>query len=286
MSAGAGNGRGEAAAPSFHGRVLEQLKHALEASEAPPEATLHQALRLLAQYRSVLVANTVSKELERKVHGGPFKGMEYLDRVTEGCFAPKLLGCYEAELHPHIKGAIRRGYDRVVNIGSAEGYYAVGMALRLPEAEIRAYDTDPKSQAACRKLAELNGVADQVKIAGEFRGQDFDALAAEGGRSLVLCDIEGAERDLIDPAAYPGLKRLDLFVELHDVLDPKISRRVTERFAESHEVMIVPHAISKVELPPLFQGLDNLDRLLGVWEWRSGPTPWVVMLARDTADAG
>ncbi|MEX2407736.1 MAG: hypothetical protein WD489_01385, partial [Rhodovibrionaceae bacterium] len=202
MSDGSRDGR----AQDLHARVLEQLQRGLAAPGGTPAQKLQHTLRLLAKYRSVLISNTLVQQAGKSVQGGPFKGMEFLGSVTEGCTAPKLLGCYESELQPHIKGAIRRGYDRVVNIGSAEGYYAVGMALRLPEAEVRAYDIDEKAQAACRKLAERNGVSARVKIGGEFRGEDFDALAEEGGRNLVLCDIEGAERDLLDPDRFPGLK--------------------------------------------------------------------------------
>ncbi len=280
---GSGQGR---PTRDLHSEVLEQLQRGLAAPQGTPAQKLQHALRMLAKYRSVLISNTIAQQDGRTVQGGPFKGMESLKGVTEGCYAPKLLGCYESELHPHIKGAIRRGYDRIVNIGSAEGYYAVGMALRLPEAEIRAYDIDEKAQAACRKLAEQNGVAERVAIAGEFQGADFDKLAEEPGSTLVLCDIEGAERALLDPERFPGLKRLDIIVELHDVLNPAISRAITDRFAASHEIMVVPHDLPKAELPPFFQGLDHLDRLLAVWEWRSGPTPWAVMLAKAGMNGG
>jgi hypothetical protein len=264
--------------------VLDQLQRALAAEGAPPDVKLHQALRLLAKYRSMLVSNTLAHQLGTKVQDGPFAGMEFLSSSREGCTAPKLLGTYESELHLHIKGAIRRGYDRVVNIGSAEGYYAVGMALSLPDAEIRAYDIDERARAACRELAERNGVAERVATAGEFRGEDFDALAAEEGRTLVLCDIEGAERELLDPERYPGLKTLDLIVELHDVYDRAISQDLTARFERSHDMILIPHSLPRGKLPMFLQGFDNLDRLLAVWEWRSGPTPWVVMLAKEGAD--
>lgn len=36
----------------------------------------------------------------------------------------------------------------------------------------------------------------------------------------------------------------------------------------------LPHA------PVWFNNLAHLDQLLAVWEWRSGPTPWLVMKAK------
>jgi len=33
-------------------------------------------------------------------------------------------------------------------------------------------------------------------------------------------------------------------------------------------------------MPDWFKNLANLDQLLAVWEWRSGPTPWLAMRAK------
>ena len=59
---------------------------------------------------------------------------------------PKLIGSYEEEVHPIIEEIIRRRYSIVVNIGCAEGYYAVGFALRIPDAIVYAFDVDTTAQ--------------------------------------------------------------------------------------------------------------------------------------------
>jgi hypothetical protein len=76
---------------------------------------------------------------------------------------------------------------------------------------------------------------------------------------------------------------MDLIVELHDGPEVKPSVLIPERFKSSHTVTMVRNAGQAVELPALFEALGHLDQLLAVWEWRSGPTPWAVMLARGTA---
>ena len=95
-----------------------------------------------------------------------------------------------------------------------------------------------------------------------------------------MCDIEGAERELLDPEQYPALRRMDVIVELHDCLVPGLSQLIPERFAASHDITLVKQAGRAKPLPPLFDKLSQLDQLLAVWEWRSGPTPWAIMLAR------
>jgi hypothetical protein len=212
------------------------------------------------------------------VQGGPFQGMEFVAQSAEGCHVPKLLGCYESELHAHILAAVGRSYQAVINIGAAEGYYAVGLARLMPDIRVYAYDTNVAAHPVCQSLAERNGVAGRVVIGGAFRGEDFDRFAEQ--RTLVVCDIEGAETDLLDPLRYPALRAMDLIVELHDGPRAKPSVIIPERFAVTHAVTMVRHRGQAVELPALFEPLGHLDQLLAVWEWRSGPTPWAVMLAR------
>ena len=63
------------------------------------------------------------------VSGGPFAGLAYPDRAPIS-LVPKLLGIYERELHGAIEAAIRAQPGLIVNVGAADGYYAVGLARR------------------------------------------------------------------------------------------------------------------------------------------------------------
>lgn len=70
---------------------------------------------------------------ELKVIKGPFEGMKYPSlRAAGSALVPKLIGTYEIELTPYIMKIIEKNYSIILNIGSAEGYYAVGLALRSP----------------------------------------------------------------------------------------------------------------------------------------------------------
>jgi hypothetical protein len=265
---------------NLHEHVEQLLRRQLDAPGALPDK-LNAALRVLAKYRATLLQNTVVQHCGAVVQGGPFAGMQFVAQSAEGCHVPKLLGCYEAELHPHILAAAARTYQAVINVGAAEGYYAVGLARLMPEARVYAYDTNEAAHPVCRTLAERNGVAERVVIGDTFRGEDFAGFA--GRRTLVVCDIEGGETDLLDPARYPALAAMDLIVELHDSAEAKPSLLIPERFAATHTVTLVRHRAHPVQLPPLFDPLGHLDQLLAVWEWRSGPTPWAVMQARAAA---
>jgi len=270
-----------AAAPTthdaFHAGILARIAAYAREPSAPRTALLN-VLRLAAKHRAHLLQNTLLKQYGPVVLGGPFQGMTFVRNVAEGCCVPKLLGCYEEELHPHVERAISAGYEQVLNIGVAEGYYAVGLARRMPRARIFAFDIDENAQRTCAAVAAANGVSARVEISGLFRGEDFARYG--DARTLLICDIEGAEKDLLDPAKYPALAHMDVIVELHDCVEPGLSRLIPERFAGTHEITLVKQAGRATPLPPLFDQLSHLDQLLAVWEWRTGPTPWAIMKTR------
>jgi hypothetical protein len=64
---------------------------------------------------------------------GPFRGMTYLDETVWGPITPKWAGSYEIELADIIEENIKSGYDRVLNIGCAEGYYAADLLIEIHE---------------------------------------------------------------------------------------------------------------------------------------------------------
>lgn len=252
-------------------------------SGPPDAATLEMALRMLAKWRSALVTNTLVQKSGQKVLAGPFKGMDYSVTASEGAKAARLIGSYEASLAPVIELAVTRHYKQIIDIGCAEGYYAVGMALRLPRAQIWARDASPVAQDLCREHALRNGVLDRVEVGGLMGGQDFDWCNRK--RTLVICDIEGAEEDLLNPATAPGLLQADILVECHDLLRPGLSDRIAARFAASHQITRIGRTLAPAALPDWMEALSDMDRLIALWEWRGGPTPWLWMQANRTRPA-
>jgi len=240
----------------------------------PSHEQLNEVLRLLAKYRSLLIQNTLLNLHGVRVQGGPFAGMEFLPGSTEGCHVPKLLGCYEGELHGIVEAVVATGYEQIVNIGCAEGYYAVGLAQRCPGVRIIACDANPGAQQACRELASRNGVAERVTVAGLFHPETFQSF--QGRRTLFLIDIEGNELELLEGMPVTELASFDFIVECHDCFGLKVSDRLTRHFAASHAQRLVKHEVRCVALPALFDQLGHLDQLLAIWEWRGGPTPWLV----------
>jgi precorrin-6B methylase 2 len=243
--------------------------------EEPSVAEVNELLRLLGRWRSQVLANTYIAQQGARILGGPFAGMEYVSEATEGALIPRLLGTYESELHPYLEAFGAAGLDCVVDVGCAEGYYAVGLARMMPEVTVYAYDIDEKARLACAELAGKNGVAERVVIGGAFAPDGFEAFV--GRRVLVMVDAEGAEVDILQPALSPALAGMNVIVETHDLYRAGALATMVQRFSPTHDIVRLDQQPKTFEAPPWLQSLPHLDQLLAVWEWRARPTPWLVM---------
>jgi hypothetical protein len=256
--------------------VIESLKSGLNETDSPPAERLEKAFQIMAAYRVACLKRACTDRFGTVVQGGPFKGMKFLERVAEGTYIPKILGSYESELHGTIERVVASGYDVILNIGCAEGYYAVGLALRT-EADIFAFDIDERARAACTALADRNDVAPRLTIGGRFEPADFDRYANR--RTLVLCDIEGDETKLLDPVQAPALREMDMLVEIHSVDGAWTSERLLPRFEETHDItMIEPEPRDATRYSAL-AGLSDSDRFFALLE-RLEPTRWAFFRSR------
>lgn len=267
---------------SLHNKIRGDVISNLSSPQEDEIGQLNNSLRLLSKWRSLLIQNTILEKEGTKVIGGPFKGMEFLRESSEGCHIAKLMGCYEQPLFEYIEQAItKKSYSHFINVGCAEGYYAVGMAMHMPNTEVLAYDTNEKAQVTCKQLALNNKVSERISVSGTFTHETLKQFS--NSSVLLMCDIEGAEQELLDPDLAPELKNIDIIVEAHECLLPGIMQTLIDRFSDSHEITTVQDDGSRIldETPAWFANLSHLDQLLALWEWRSGPTPWLVMNAKS-----
>jgi hypothetical protein len=213
-----------------------------------------------------------------QVQTGPFTGMHYIEEARSSALLPKLLGTYEDELHPTLEAFLAAPYPIVIDIGCAEGYYAVGLARRMPAAIIHAFDLEPKSRSLCTKLAIRNGVVDRVLIHDRFTLDQFPEPPAE--RLLVICDVDGFEIELFKPESTIHWQRADLIVELHDCLGLPCRKAVQDCLSGTHHIEVIP---SRTKTPPRLDSLDALsdaDRQLAVDELRP-PQEWLIAIRKS-----
>src|SRR5262245_38241665 len=78
-----------------------------------------------------------------KVLSGPFAGMPYIDHAFGSALLPKLLGTYEREASAALGKLCESKYDTVVDIGTAEGYYAVGLGRLVKPNKVVCFEAHP-----------------------------------------------------------------------------------------------------------------------------------------------
>jgi hypothetical protein len=185
----------------------------------------------------------------RRVKDGPLAELEYPpgQEHSSQYLVSKLVGTYERELHGVLGRWIADGVDLLVNVGCAEGFYAVGLARAIPRASVIAFDSNPDERARCLAMATLNGVADRVEVRGLCTPEELAKLPR--ANTALLCDCEGAEKLVLDPARVPSMAGWRILVELHDFIDPTISATVLPRFAASHEIEFIDSRNPQLDIP-------------------------------------
>lgn len=208
---------------------------------------------------------------------GPFQGMRYVHRAVNSILRPKLVGTYEKELWPAIEEIRHRGYKTIVNIGAAEGYYAVGLARLLPEADIVCFEADTKEHHMLLHLASLNNVKNKIAMHAFCTPDLLEQALALGSPSLVVCDIDGGEYDLLDPAVVPALRHTDILVETHDFGRPDTSAQLQKRFESSHDVELIKGRERTVADWPLKLNFTDEEKLATMSEGRPELQDWFWM---------
>jgi hypothetical protein len=222
-----------------------------------------------------------------QVRRGPFAGMRYVRESVCSTLAPKLLGTYECELNDWLEALIARKFFRVLNIGAAEGYYAVGFALRSPGTRVIAFEADAGGRTLISEMAALNKVNNRVAVAGHCSCEILDRHLAGQDAPLLIVDIEGGEIELLDPERLPALRRCPMLIELHERREPAADI-LRARFAHSHtfdERWTRPRNISDLPVAlRLIAGVFGDARMVSTMaEQRPGRMRWFLCQPRKAA---
>jgi hypothetical protein len=220
-----------------------------------------------------------------RVLAGCFAGMSYVEETVGSALIPKLLGTYERELVRVIEEIIRERFEEVIDIGAAEGYYAVGLARRLPAARVHAFEMSERGRALLSEMAMANGVADRVLIKGRCDVADLRDCLVSSRRPVVICDVEGFEATLLDPDRVPSLAHAPLLVEIHETLRPGVGQVIRTRFEITHQIEEIRQAerqIADFPFRTLYTRLLPERSLLDLLsEWRPQGMTWLWMRPRD-----
>lgn len=271
--------------PPFRIRLLRRARGLIDAMTMAFVGTGsgNRLVRYLAYQRKRKMRRVIEQHLESEgqygnfVKRGPFEGLQYPPREEwASCRFEKIIGAYEAEIHPFLESILHEDFGVILNVGAAEGFYGVGLARMFEDSRVIAFEADPAKAEFLGRLAALNGVSDRIQLEGLCGESDFREL--EGSPpDLLVCDIDGGEKDLLDPGRFPWLRDTIILLELHDCFLPGLSSLIRERFTPSHRIDCVMNAGLAYEEYPELHGLLFEEIYAMVGEDRRGLQTWFLM---------
>jgi hypothetical protein len=120
-----------------------------------------------------------------------------------------------------------------------------------------------------------------VTVGGECTPETLNKIC--GDRSLVFCDCEGYELELLDPDKVPALKDADIIVELHDFMrtDVAITPTILSRFAATHDVTVTGLKPRSADDFPCLSVLPREVRARALHEDRVEYQQWAYLKAKS-----
>lgn len=222
------------------------------------------------------------KQSSGKVMSGFFKGMKYVPGSVGSAFFPKIVGSYEIELKSIVESLIAESFDTIINVGAGEGFYAVGFAVKSANSRVVAFETDKDGQKLIGEMSAANEVADRIEIKEMCKAENLRSALQNSGSALVVMDIEGDEKQILDPEIVPELKNAQILVELHDCIYRDVAETIRERFSGTHEIAEIwsrDRQISDfpIRIPLLFKTLFQKHFLYFMDEGRPEKMRWYYM---------
>lgn len=150
----------------------------------------------------------------------------------------------------------------------------------MPAAEILCFETAEDARRILARFAAENEVASRIEIHGMATQETLAKALGLGTATVVICDVEGAEVELLGPRAVPALKLEDILVELHDFVHPDVESLLRERVAATHgitEIRARPRQILNWTATVQF---DRYTTLALLDERRPGGMRWFWMCRR------
>jgi len=206
-------------------------------------AARRTANRWLARIGVLALAVQVAERFDYQVQSGPFAGLKYTKSAVLGRHVtPTLLGTYERQIYPFLEAAAQR-CDLVIDVGCAEGYFALGLA-RMGKRVI-AFDADPHERKVFREMAAANQVSDRVSLHSWCTPGRLIELVRGQRHTLIISDIDGGELDLFTPEVVSAIKGCDLIIEMHGK-DAAENSTFVRRFAGDVQILDHPTELAGV----------------------------------------
>jgi hypothetical protein len=180
----------------------------------------------LENFRSETVSERrrrVSREMfeycNETIQYGPFKGLKLTSNTWWGgndlgsmCF-----GLYENELLEFLTSDSLNDRDTFVDIGAADGYYAIGLLKSNRVKKALCFELTSEGRNTINLNWDINNQPGEIEVKGDvFTDFKSSINNIDTKKSIVLIDIEGAEFSFLDIEVLRTLKEAVIAIEIHN----------------------------------------------------------------------
>ena len=224
--------------------------------------------------------NLISLEHAKKnnftVQNGLFKGLQINKDISwgKGDIASKIYGLYENNVQSILK-KIKKPI--LVDIGSADGFFAVGCLYSGLSKFCYAFEQSQKGQEVLLKTAQTNNVIKKISIKGKVTSKNFISLLPidiDLSKTVIICDIEGEEYNFLNDHILSKCKKANFIVEMHKTNNINDKNKLYKKMCKFFDVSIIIDGNKNYNETPQLHNLNDIDRLLLTCEGRSYIGEW------------
>ena len=232
---------------------------------------------LVETHRRVGLGHDLATLKNFTVQNGFFTGLIVPPKTSWGDdIMPKILGTYEEELFPVFESLKDCYFSALINIGCADGFFAVGLAQRLQFKKVFAIDISSDALEICKENRAANGVTTPFDYMLSIDRTGLEQILAEKPGSLVLCDCEGFELELFDGIDAKSIEQAHFIIECHDFVDRTITERIENALRPTHDLTLIEEGARNPNAFPDLKPLSNSDRWQAMNELRPETMHWIV----------
>ena len=172
----------------------------------------------------------------------------------------------------------------LIDIGAADGYFAVGAVRSGLYEHAICFEIAEQGRHRLAANAELNGVAGKIEIHGEADAASLAPILANNNSGVILCDIEGAEFELLSREFLEPARHFHFIIELHDrfVADGEAQKSgLFERANSLFGTKIIRSADIRISEFRELDQFNDTQRLLAFNEGRGAAMEWLVLTPRS-----
>ncbi len=244
---------------------------------------LHNLKKAIVKHHRKSLSRKIFAQHNGTIQRGPFQGMRLhgVANISQAAHGLKIFGLYESPIMDIMLNWCPT--EVLVDIGAGDGYYPVGMLRANLIKKAVCFEATKAGRKAIQINADLNGVGDRIEILGKADSGFASIMVGlnlplQG--TIILCDIEGGEFDIITRNLIEQLSGAKFIIELHEQLIEKdksdLRQKLLAEFPENYHKTILADSPRQWNGIPELEAMHDLDRALITSEGRKLLGEWLI----------